>query len=258
MAETGKSCRDEVLAYAAERYGATAEYLWARYPGYAVLRHDDNQKWYGILMDVRREKLGLPGEGSVDILDVKCDPDLGGALLSEKGFLPAYHMSRKSWITVLLDGTVDKDMIFSLLDRSFDLTASRKSPKKSGSYGSKAWLVPANPKYYDLEEGFAESDVMLWKQTNNIAVGDIVYIYMAAPVSAIRYQCRAVEVDIPYHYDDGKLRMDRVMKIQLLRRFEEGQLGMDLLKACGVFAVRSPRSVPNSLLYEIKTLCEEK
>lgn len=253
-----KSCRDDILRYAAEHYGAAPEYLWARYPGYAVLRHADSKKWYALVMDVQREKLGLPGEGTVDILDIKCDPDIGGALLSERGIMPAYHMNRKNWITVLLDGSVEREMIISLLERSFELTASRKSGKKTGRHRNKAWLIPANPKYYDLEEGFAESETMLWKQTNNIAVGDIIYIYMAAPVSAIRYQCRAMEVDIPYHYDDGILRMNRVMKIRLLHRFEEGQLGMEMLKECGVFAVRSPRSVPNSLLYEIEALCKEE
>lgn len=257
MEEANKIDRDDLLRYAAEQYGTSPEYLWTRYPGYAALRHTDSKKWYALIMDVGREKLGLPGEGYVDILELKCDPDVSGAFVSEPGILPAYHMNRASWITVLLDGSVDRELIFSLLDRSFDLTASRKS-KSTRRSRNRAWLVPANPKYYDLEEGFAESDIMLWKQTNNIAVGDTIYIYMASPVSAVRYKCRAVEVDIPYHYDDGILRIDRAMKMQLLHRFAEGQLGMELLKEHGVFAVRSPRSVPNSLLYEIEALCGEE
>ena len=54
-------------------------------------------------MNVPEHRLGLPGDGSVNVLDVKCDPRMIGSLLSEKGFLPAYHMSKSTWISVLLD-----------------------------------------------------------------------------------------------------------------------------------------------------------
>ena len=54
-------------------------------------------------MNVPEHRLGLPGDGSVNVLDVKCDPRMIGSLLSEKGFLPAYHMNKSTWISVLLD-----------------------------------------------------------------------------------------------------------------------------------------------------------
>lgn len=250
------SYRDDVLQYAAEYYGTKVENLWMRFPRYAVLRHEDNKKWYAIIMDVPREKLGLPGGGCVDILDIKCDPMMSGPLLAEKGFLPAYHMNRGNWITVLLDSSVEKELIFSLLDTSFELTFNRKSLKKSKHIVNQEWIVPANPKYFDLEKAFAESETICWKQSSNILVGDIIYLYVAAPVSAIQYQCKVVEVDIPAQYDDGKVRMNRMMKIQLLHRFTKDQLDFKKLNAHGVYAVRGPRHVPNSLLHEIKELIQ--
>lgn len=42
-------------------------------PGYAVLRHEDSRKWYGLIMDVPAEKLGIRGKITVDILEIKCD-----------------------------------------------------------------------------------------------------------------------------------------------------------------------------------------
>ena len=45
-------------------------------PHNAVLRHPENRKWYAVLMQVSREKLGLAGAGPVDIVDLKCDPAL--------------------------------------------------------------------------------------------------------------------------------------------------------------------------------------
>lgn len=252
------SYRDDVLDYAEERYGTTAEYLWTSAPGYAVLRHEDNKKWYAIIMNVKREKLGLSGSGYVDILDIKCEPMTVLSLLSEKGFLPAYHMHRGNWITVLLDGMVEKGRIFSLLDMSFDITAERKTLKKVRRFANLEWIVPANPKCFDLEKAFAESETILWKQSNNIIVGDTVYLYVAAPISAIRYKCKALEVDIPYQYNDGKVRMSRIMKLKLLHRFSDGELDFKKLNGYGIYAVRGPRSVPNRLHHELKRLCNEE
>ncbi len=54
-------------------------------------------------MDVPKEKLGLQGEEVLQVVNFKCDPILIGSLLGEKGFFPAYHMSKASWITVALE-----------------------------------------------------------------------------------------------------------------------------------------------------------
>ena len=50
------SLRDEVFDYVRKKYIAEIEYPWMRYPGYAVFRHTDNQKWYGIVMDFPPQK----------------------------------------------------------------------------------------------------------------------------------------------------------------------------------------------------------
>ena len=125
--ENQQTLRAYLLAWAADRFGTEPEHLWAKYPNYAVLRRQDNKKWYAVLMDVPRARLGLPGEGSVDILDIKCDPRLIGSLRNGPGFLPAYHMSKSSWITVLLDGTVPQEEITALLEMSYDLAGGRRS-----------------------------------------------------------------------------------------------------------------------------------
>lgn len=133
------SDRVGVLSYAAQRYGTTADYPWQALPGYAVLRHRDSGKWYGLIMDVPRDKLGLPGPGRVDVLEVKADPASGGSVMGQPGILPAYHMARGSWISVLLDGTVPPALLFALLDGSYTATAStrrRAPPPGTGKSGS--------------------------------------------------------------------------------------------------------------------------
>ena len=124
------SFRGMVLKAAAERYHTEPEHLWAKYPGYVVLRHTDNKKWYAVIMDVPRNKLGLDGMEYVDILDVKADPVMAGSFLHEEGIMPGYHMHKGNWITVLLDGTVPMNIIELLLDTSFELTSGKKKKNK--------------------------------------------------------------------------------------------------------------------------------
>ena len=125
--EPSCSVRDAILQYAQEQFGAEPEYLWAKFPGTAVLRHSNNSKWYALFTNVPRRKLGLSENESadVDILVVKCDPTLIGSLLSNPGFLPGYHMSKSTWITILLDGAVPTDEIHTLLNLSYDLTKTK-------------------------------------------------------------------------------------------------------------------------------------
>ncbi len=124
-----KSLREAVLSLARDRYGTEGESLFVRYPGFAVLRHP-NQKWYGVIMDLSREKLGLPGEGMVDALNVKCDPVMSGSLRLQPGILPGYHMNKERWITIVLDGTVDLEQVGILLDISYDLVGTKPRRKK--------------------------------------------------------------------------------------------------------------------------------
>ena len=117
--------RQAVFNWTAQQYGTEPEYLWAQYPSYAVLRGSGG-KWYAAVMDVPRSKLGLQGEEKVDILNVKCDPVLVGALRLQPGFLPAYHMNKNSWISILLDGTVSDEEIKTLIDISYALTMPKR------------------------------------------------------------------------------------------------------------------------------------
>jgi len=123
--------RETLIEYILCQYGAEPEYLWARYPDYAVFRHGGNRKWFALIAGVPREKLGLSGAERVDVLNVKLgDPLLTEVLLRQPGFYPGYHMHHENWISILLDGTVPFEQVTELLDRGFAATAPR--PKRSG------------------------------------------------------------------------------------------------------------------------------
>ncbi len=114
--------------YITETYGATAEFPWVSAPSFAVYRHDSNKKWFAVVMDISKSKLGLEDEGSISVVNLKCDPLLIGSLIKDDGIFPAYHMNKSYWISVGLDGSADDEKIKWLLNLSFDLT--NKTPKK--------------------------------------------------------------------------------------------------------------------------------
>jgi len=124
--------RERIQHLIQDTYGTEAEHLWVKYPEFSVFRHPGSRKWYAIIMNVSKNKLGLDGDQIVDVLNVKCSPAMIGSLLSEKGFLPAYHMNKSTWISILLDETVPDDAIHPLLDLSYDSVAPKRKRMKSG------------------------------------------------------------------------------------------------------------------------------
>ena len=246
--------KERLFGYARERYGSEPEYLWKRYPDFAVLRCAANKKWYAISMGVDGKSLGLEKGVKYEIVNVKCSPLMTGSLLAMKGILPAYHMQKEQWVSVLLDGTVDEEQLFGLLDMSYELASQSGSGKRLRT-DTKEWLIPAAPAMYDVEQDFRRDGAIIWKQTSDVIVGDTVYIYMAAPISAIMYRCVAEEVNIPYNYDDGSYRIKKAMKLRLTHRLTREDMPLSEMRELGVSAVRGARGVPNTLSCRLRELC---
>ncbi|MCR4656536.1 MAG: MmcQ/YjbR family DNA-binding protein [Lachnospiraceae bacterium] len=245
--------KDRVFEYIKRKYKVTPDYPWKQYDENAVFRHRDNKKWFALVMEVDKAHLGLNGSENVPVINVKIDDMmLRDMLIQQDGIMPAYHMNKIHWITILLDGTVPEEQVFGLIDESFMMTASAK--KKQKLRPPKEWIVPANPKYYDIVHAFDETDEISWKQGSGIKAGDMVYMYVGAPVSAILYKCKVMETDIPYDYADKNLVIKALMKIKLKKRYKQDRFTFEVLKEeYGIYAVRGPRGIPNSLSKALKS-----
>ena len=125
--------REELEAYILNHYSTEPDYPWADTPRAAVFRHAGNRKWFALVMEVPRDKLGLLGAEKLDIVNFKCDPILISSLRGEPGIFPAYHMNKASWITVALDGSVQAKTIKLLLDVSYELT--KPKPRRKAAKG---------------------------------------------------------------------------------------------------------------------------
>ena len=104
-----------------ERYGAVAEYPWAKFPDFAVFRHTGKRKWFCLYMPVPSEKLDRGEDGLTGIVNVKCRPEHIGAWRATAGILPAYHMNKEHWLSIVLAQTPAEN-VWRLIDDSFVLT----------------------------------------------------------------------------------------------------------------------------------------
>lgn len=124
--------RELVYEYIKKKYKVSPEYPWKGDDVDAVFRHGDNRKWFALVMSVQRGKLGLEGDGFVDVVNLKTgDMLFQDMLIQEPGIMPAYHMNKQHWITVLLDGSVAESRVLDLIDISFQATASAKKKEKA-------------------------------------------------------------------------------------------------------------------------------
>lgn len=118
--------KEEVEKYINEYYDILPDYPWNDLPNAAVFRHKNNKKWFALIMEVGYDKLNIDKPGTVNVINLKNIPEMIGSIRQEDGILPAYHMNKEHWITVLLDGTVSKERICDLIDISYELTNGKK------------------------------------------------------------------------------------------------------------------------------------
>ena len=111
----------EILSYAKQTYGDDAEYLWNDLPDAAVIRRKDNRKWYVLLMTILPKRIGLAGDEPIEIVDLRFDVDELPLKVDGVRYFPGYHMNKKHWITVLLDGSVPLAEILEYVDKSYSL-----------------------------------------------------------------------------------------------------------------------------------------
>jgi len=67
-------------------------------------------------------------------INLKCDPDEASMLRDIfESVLPAYHMNKRLWNTVILDGSIPQSEIERMIDNSFQLVVSKMTKKDQQS-----------------------------------------------------------------------------------------------------------------------------
>lgn len=104
--------RDRVIESCAAQPGASQDYPF----GDGVVVFKVGGRMFALVM------LGDP-PGSVSL---KCDPDLADGLRATYAAItPGYHLNKRHWNTITLDGSVPDDELLGLIEHSYDLVVSR-------------------------------------------------------------------------------------------------------------------------------------
>ena len=122
--------REEIFAFADSLTGATHDCPFEDDFDSTVLRHSSTGKWFGLVFRIPLRAIGREGEGTVDGINLKGTPE-DNFIVREifPDIQMAYHMNHYHWITIPLDANVPKEVVFSLIEKSYRLT--EKKPKKA-------------------------------------------------------------------------------------------------------------------------------
>ena len=109
------------------RYYDEPYFMWEKFPTFGIYRNPDNDKWYAVIMNIERSKLGEKNNNEkVEIINLKLDKNKIQNLLTERGFYPAWHMNKKNWITITLDETLSDEEIMEYIEESYSYTINKK------------------------------------------------------------------------------------------------------------------------------------
>lgn len=110
------------------------------------------------------------------------------------------------------------------------------------------WLLPSNSSKFNLHGYLTNHDIVDWKQFNNYAEGDIVFMYCTRPDSKVRYMFRVIRTELTFEdyqndksfwndeeqYQSGQ-EHNRFMRLRLLSKLnrKDERLSLDVLKGLG-------------------------
>lgn len=116
----------KVIQYIEQKYGDKLEFLWEKFDNNAIWRNKQNEKWYGVILNISEEKLGIKSDKVVEVIDLRYQKEKIETIIDNEKIFHGYHMNKKSWITIKLDGSVDENTIFELIDNSYKLSIGNK------------------------------------------------------------------------------------------------------------------------------------
>ena len=148
-----------------------------------------------------------------------------------------------------------------------DLRAKAEG-RKTSSRLDDVWVIPCNPKYYDIVAAFDNLDVIEWNQSTNTTVGDTVYIYVGEKYKSIMFKCEVIAADqygnratddYPYYKNLEKDPNARYMKLKLVEKYPVGQYPLKALKENGLTSVQGRSKATVQLMkYLVRTTDAEQ
>ena len=117
--------RNELLQYIQQEYVCDVDYPWERYPAYMVICRRENQKWIARIFVIKGYQVGQDTNEPMDVVNLKCEPDLIPNIIHENGIYPAYHMNKQHWISLDIERYEDAEKLKMLVDMSYRLVGKK-------------------------------------------------------------------------------------------------------------------------------------
>jgi len=116
-----------IIKHITDAYNAKPEFLWEKYPGFCIFRNDRNKKWFALITQIAARQLGLEHNDNVEVLNLRFDRhEALDFTSSHENFFPAYHMNKNNWYSIILDGKLDNNIIFELIEKSYLIVNNKK------------------------------------------------------------------------------------------------------------------------------------
>ena len=118
------------------------------------------------------------------------------------------------------------------------------------------WVIPCNMADYDIVRAFQTLKQLDWRQSTNVEVGSYVYIYVGAPISAIKFKCKAIEINKPEStIDDSEFAAKgepdedygRYMCLELIEEYPDDLYPKNTILANGLKTTQGPSRVTETL-----------
>ena len=97
------------------------DFLWEKSPKNAVIRRKSSNKWYAVILIISKRKLNLDSDKIIEVINLHNSSEEIEKLIDNKRYFPAYHMNKKYWCTICLDGRIELEEIYKLIDISYEL-----------------------------------------------------------------------------------------------------------------------------------------
>lgn len=127
------------------------------------------------------------------------------------------------------------------------------------------WIVPCSVKFYDVVSHMAQNDTIVWRKVSALREGDVVYLYLGAPYSEIKYKCHIINDNVDNELLEKNayairnvesLRKQRYVLLQLDYTYPEGTFSLDKLREYGLGQTQTQARIDRRLHSYIKSVNE--
>ena len=109
--------KEEIIKYCLELPDTYEDYPFPEDSFSVTIKHKKNNKWFALLMNVKGKLY----------VNVKTEPDYSDILRNTYDYIiPAYHMNKEHWNTIIIDKNVNKDIVKELIEQSYELTKYKR------------------------------------------------------------------------------------------------------------------------------------